>query len=390
MSLLKPLLATVFRHLVRRFPGAPSALDTARRQGAEYARQGRYDEAIDVLRDAFMLEPGHATSANLLGFCCTLARRYDEAMFYYDAALKADASHADALANAGWTATLLGRGGANGYFRRWLAMNASGLPGAESAAAQERLGLPEVTLCCVDCAYHNLAADALRATLARCTFGRALFLSDRDCHVDGVDFVEIDRITSLAAYSNFLVHGLHEHIATGHVLVVQYDGFVLNPAAWDPEFLAYDYIGPAVRFGDGRAGGIGGFSLRSRKLLTALRDDPQVRQYDAMREPYAEDIAICCAFRDVLETRHGIRFAPGDVADRFGAEAIAPTTKTFGFHNLMHLVCLYQNGFQLAGRAGDGIRITFRTDSALGAISAQRELELRGRGDIWSSFIPTG
>lgn len=372
------------------FPVARAALDDARRRGAEHAMQGRYDEAIEALRHALSLEPRHAETANLAGLCCSLTRRYDEAMRYYDAALALEPSLADALANAGWTATLLGRGDANRYFRRWLQVKALPQHGVQAVEPGDRLNLPEVTLCCVDCVYYEPAANALSASLARCAFGRALFLSDQDCAVQGVDFVPIERIASREAYSNFMIHGLHEHIPGGHALVIQYDGFVLNPGAWDAEFLGYDYIGPAVRFADGRAGGIGGFSLRSRKLLAALRDDPQVRQYDALRDAFPEDIAICCTYRDLLETRYGIQFAPGDLADRFGAEAIAPTTRTFGFHNLMHLVCFYQNGFLLPEAAADGIRVTFRADSVLGSVSAQREVELRARGDLWARHIPAG
>src|SRR5258706_1412460 len=376
--------------LTRGSPQAQSRLDAARRQGAADAQQGRYDEAIASLREALELDPRHAETANLLGLCCSLARRYEDAMRAYDAALEIAPSLADALANAGWTATLLGRGDANRYFRHWLDAKAVPQHGAPSAAPGDKLRLPEVTLCCVDCVYYEHAANALRTCLARCAFDRALFLSDRDCAVPGVDFVPIERVGSREAYSNFMVNALHAHIRGGHALVIQYDGFVLNPAAWDPEFLRYDYIGPAVRFADGRAGGIGGFSLRSYKLLAALRDDPQIQDYDAAKVSYPEDVAICYSFRKLLETRHGIRFAPGDVADRFAAEAIAPSARSFGFHNLMHLVCLYQNGFRLPEAPSDTIRITFRSQSALGEISAQRDVELRARGDSWPSFFPSG
>jgi Flp pilus assembly protein TadD len=376
--------------LLRSVPAARHALDAARRLGAEHALQGRYPEAIETLREALRIEPQHAETANLAGLCCSLSRRYEEAMRCYEAALEVEPSLADALANAGWTTTLLGRNDANRYFRRWLDLKAVPQHAARTVAPAERLGLPEVTLCCVDCVYYEHAANALRASLAGCAFGRALFLSDRDCAVPGVEFVPIDRVGSREAYSNFMIHTLHAHVPGGHALVIQYDGFVLNPAAWDPHFLSYDYIGPAVRFADGRAGGIGGFSLRSRKLLAALRDDPQVRQYDASKVNYPEDVAICYSFRNLLETRHGIRFAPGGVADRFAAEAVAPSARSFGFHNLMHLVCLYQNDFRLPESPGHDIRVTFRAQSALGAVNVQREVELRARGDVWPRFFPSG
>jgi tetratricopeptide (TPR) repeat protein len=362
-------------------------VDALRVEGAKQARAGRHGEALVALRAALVLRPEDGATANLAGLCCSLAGRHEEALAHYDRALELDAGCTDALANAGWSATLLGGGAANGYFRRWLAHLPAQVHGPETAPLGGRLALPEVSLCCVDCAYHDLAARALRTTLAGCEFGRALFLSDRDCRVSGVEFVPIDRLASTQAYSNFMIHDLHRHVGAGHVLVIQYDGFVLNPAAWDPVFLQYDYIGPAVRLPDGRAGGIGGFSLRSRRLLDALRDDPAAQAYDAARVPYAEDIAICCALRRRLEERHGIRFAPAEVADRFAAEAIAPTPRSFGFHNLMHLVSLHQNGFRLPEDPGAGIPILFRAGSALGPVLARRELELRARGDNWARFL---
>jgi tetratricopeptide (TPR) repeat protein len=375
---LKDLLATILRSL-----RSGRADSESLRAGARHALEGQYESAIAALRAAG--EPRDARSANLLGVCCSLLGRYEEALACYDAALAKEPALADALANAGWTATLLGNGKANGYFRRWLAANA--LPAHGAAPRAPRLRLQGVELCCIDCSYHDLAARALRATLARCEFDRAQFLSDRDCAVEGVAFMAIDPIRSLQAYSNFVIHGLHAHVASPHVLVIQYDGFVLNPAAWNARFLDYDYIGPAVRLPDGRAGGIGGFSLRSRRLLEALRDDPEIRRYDAEKAPYAEDIAICCAYRERLERQHGLRFAPAEVADHFAAEAIVPTEKVFGFHNLMHLVSLYQNGFRFNERPGADLRIRLSATTELGALDVQRELELRARGDAWARFL---
>jgi tetratricopeptide (TPR) repeat protein len=381
----EPVLASVAAALQMRASGSAEA---GRRLGATLAMQERHAEAIDVLRDALRHEPRHADTANLMGLCHTLCHRYEEALAWYDAALEADPALADACANAGWTLRLLGRDEANRSFRRWLTIKTAGGQAYRVPAATPKVALPDVTLCCVDSAYHGLAALALRATLGGCAFGQALFLSDRDCGVEGARFVAIDRLSSLQEYSNFMIHRLHEHVETGHVLVIQYDGFVLHPQAWDPRFLDYDYIGPAVRLPDGSAGGIGGFSLRSRRLLQALRDDPEIRRYDARREAFAEDIAICCVFRRILESRHGIRFAPADLADRFAAEAIVPSTANFGFHNLMHLVCLLENGFRLPASARDALQISFRADTLLGPIAAQRELELRARGDVWARYLP--
>jgi len=240
-----------------------------------------------------------------------------------------------------------------------------------------------VTLCCVDCSYHGLAAAALRASLARCAFAEALFFSDRDCAVEGVRFVPIARIGSSADYSNFVVHRLHEHVASRYVLIVQYDGFVLNASAWQPAFLDYDYIGATISINRRTLVGNGGFSLRSRRLLEALRDDPDIRGYDARRDPLSEDLAISDRFRPRLESRYGLRFAPERVADDFAAELKAPTLRTFGFHNLIHLVALQQRAFALPEDGGDGaVDIVFQAQSELGPIAVRRQLDLRGNDDF--------
>jgi hypothetical protein len=362
----------------------PSA-DLLRMLGALHAGEQRYDDAADALYQALQLEPRHAAAANLLGVCLSLAMRLDEAAAYYGLALECDPSLADAYANAGWNSLLVGGPEANRFFREWLA-RMRGPQGFAAAPAADRLRLEAVTLCCVDCAYHSLAADALRLTLAKCDFEEALFLSDRDCGVNGVRFVKVDPITSAAQYSNFVFHKLREYIATDHVLIVQYDGFVLNAAAWDPSFLRYDYVGAPMRTNDGYVVGNGGFSLRSRKLLDALRNDPETSRYDALRGPLHEDIAICKVYRSALETRHGIAFAPVAVADRFAAESSSPTASNFGFHNILHLVGLYQNQFRLPETAEKGtIDIAFRAQTEFGALTVPRQIEIHSKPGFWAN-----
>jgi tetratricopeptide (TPR) repeat protein len=362
---------------------AKASAKLARMLGALYASQQRYDEAVDALYQAFQLEPRHAATANLIGVCHSLMTRFEEASIYYGIALESDPSMADAYANSGWNSRLLGRPEAASFFREWLSRTQATRRPQSPGLAGGRLNLDNVTLCCLDCAYYALAADALRATLSKCDFAEALFFSDRDCQVNGVRFVPTERITSSAQYSNFLMHKLHEYIGTDYVLIIQYDGFVLNPAAWDPLFLQYDYIGAKISINKRSIVGNGGFSLRSRRLLRALRDDGEIRRYDAFREPYSEDLAICDTYRNILESKHGIRFAPEAVADRFSAELTPPSLQNFGFHNLIHLIGLYENQFELPERCADGaVEMVFRASTELGAFAARRQIELRGNDNF--------
>jgi tetratricopeptide (TPR) repeat protein len=190
------------------------------------------------------------------------------------------------------------------------------------------LELPTVTLCCVDTANPELALRALQRSRAGILFARVLFLTDRERSEPGVAVHAIAPLSSRQDYSAFVLKRLVEHIDTEHLLLVQWDGYVANPAAWRDEFLGCDYIGAkwfwhedAMRVGNG------GFSLRSRRLLAALQDPRIVLDG-------SEDETICRSFRPLLEREHGIVFATEALADAFAFEAAYPIGMPFGFHGL--------------------------------------------------------
>jgi len=367
----------------KRDPVSPQEL---RRHAAVCASQDKYEEAISALRDALEVEPHHAAAWNLMGVCLTLLLRFDEATSSYDMAAECDPSMMEAYANSAWNACLGDPAKAGASFREWLSRRRAPEPVAVGAA----LKLDNVTLCCIDCANHELAARALRFSVSRCQFGEAVFFSDRDCDVDGVRWIEVPSIASAAHYSNFLIHELHGYINTDYVLVIQYDGFVLNPAAWDPTFLEYDYIGAKIPVAGGHLVGNGGFSLRSRKLLQALRDDQDIKDYDAFRDPYQEDLAICRGFRELLVSRYGIRFAPEAVADVFAAEQTAPAAANFGFHNLIHLAGLYQNDFRVRQSRSEFVDFELQAQTDIGMLTVRRKLNLSANPAFWQARADVG
>jgi tetratricopeptide (TPR) repeat protein len=204
------------------------------------------------------------------------------------------------------------------------------------------LELPSVTLCCIDTANPLLALRALRLSAADIRFARVLMLSDRPLDASGVEVRTIAPLASRAEYSEFVLKSLFAHIDTPHVLLIQWDGYVINPAAWKHDFLACDYIGAKWFWrDDGQRVGNGGFSLRSRKLLGALQD-PRV-QLDG-----AEDETICRKFRALLEREHHIVFATEQLADDFAFEVAYPIGKPFGFHGLYNF-CRVVSPEELAG-----------------------------------------
>lgn len=201
----------------------------------------------------------------------------------------------------------------------------------------ERLELPKITVCAVDTRHPDLALQALVRCMASIRFGRAvLFTASSWQPASGpppdVEIVPLDDVNSAAAYSAFMLKGLLAHIHTDYVLVVQWDGFVVEAGNWSPAFLDYDYIGAVwPQFSDGRRVGNGGFSLRSRRLLEALQS-PDFPVY------HPEDVAICRLYAERLEQTQGMHIAPEHVADRFAVERQGVMAQAFGFHGFSNMV----------------------------------------------------
>lgn len=193
--------------------------------------------------------------------------------------------------------------------------------------------LRDVTLCAADCHAPALAARALRLSLRACTFGDALLLTDAACADAAFRTERIDRLASVDDYSRFVFKELAAHIHTPYVLLVQWDGHVVEPAAWREDFLAYDYIGARwTQFRDSLTVGNGGFSLRSRRLLQATAGDGFAWVPGA-----AEDVLVCRTYRPRLSAELGLRFAPEAVARAFSYETEEPIAPTFGFHGVLNL-----------------------------------------------------
>jgi tetratricopeptide (TPR) repeat protein len=198
------------------------------------------------------------------------------------------------------------------------------------AVSAGRVRLDDVTLCCVDTLHHEAALHAIRRSRAACDFGAVLFLTDKDIREDGVDVVTISTIERVEDYSRIIMRDLVAHIRTSHVLIVQWDGYVVDSRMWDPGFLSFDYIGAVWPFhDDDHRVGNGGFSLRSRRLMEALGSP-------GFPPRHPEDDAICRIYRPALEAR-GFRFADEATAERFSVEVGRRVGPTFGFHGVFNL-----------------------------------------------------
>lgn len=197
----------------------------------------------------------------------------------------------------------------------------------------DQLSLPQVTLLAATSVAAQATVTAMKASLQNVSFGAARFLSDQHPGPDlgCIEWRKIEPLTSRSAYSRFMLRDLGKHFSTTHLLIVQWDGYVLDAGNWDPSFLEYDYVGaPWPQFQDEYRVGNGGFSLRSRRLINAL-------QNFTSEVELPEDVVICRLWREQLQTNYGIRFAPEDLAQRFSYERTPRRGNEFGFHGVFNM-----------------------------------------------------
>lgn len=197
--------------------------------------------------------------------------------------------------------------------------------------------LSSVALCCVDTRTPALALKAMQRCMQELQFGDAILFAHPEetlltqANALRVRIVDPGTMNSIEAYSRFMLQGLAPHLNLDFMLIVQWDGFVLNPECWSDDFFRYDYIGAVwpERFSRYKVGN-GGFSLRSRKLLQALTSAD-------IKVTHPEDLSICDVNRELLENRYHVRFAPSEIAARFAYEHVRSDTATFGFHGVFNL-----------------------------------------------------
>jgi hypothetical protein len=206
------------------------------------------------------------------------------------------------------------------------------------------LKLENVTLVSVTSVNIERTIMALKYSMREINFGEAILLTDKDTSFNDVKIIKIDPLDYIG-YSKFIVYELHKFINTEFALIIQDDGFVINPRQWNSEFLKYDYIGAPFPipqsndkisyrdpFGNLVRVGNGGFSLRSKKLLSLpSKLNLEWKPYFGY---YNEDGFFAVHNKHIFEN-NGCKFSPVDLAARFSIEKETPETigvTSFGFH----------------------------------------------------------
>jgi len=195
-----------------------------------------------------------------------------------------------------------------------------------------KLSLPSVTLLCADSVNPIRSKYVLEYCKRLCDFGAVKLLTH--VPIEYEHKIEIPPLNSIVAYSIFMLTKCHEYIETDHVLIVQRDGFILNPESWNPAWLNYDYIGPL--FIEYDKVGSGGFSLRKKSLMKDISNmfpqwDWSQSEADRIQKiaGYYEDGVICLnGFNyNIAPIEEAIKFAQGGNRNPNYYEAFP-----FGFH----------------------------------------------------------
>lgn len=159
-----------------------------------------------------------------------------------------------------------------------------------------------------------------------------------------VKYIQLGDITNIDSWNKAVIYDLHKYIDTDFAMFVHGDGYVINPQAWRPEFLDYDFIGApwplpqdnySYRTPENEVIRVGNsVSIRSKRILELpSRLGLEWKSYYGNTN---EDGFLCVHNRGVLGDA-GCKFAPIEVAKFFSKEHSIPENQgleTFAFHSL--------------------------------------------------------
>jgi hypothetical protein len=143
----------------------------------------------------------------------------------------------------------------------------------------------------------------------------------------------VEPFASITDYSRYVLKDAVFISSKPFFLFVQWDSWVLTADSWTKKFLEYDFIGAVWPHHKTMRVGNGGFSLRSRRLMSVVASLADLANEGELE---IEDDFICRKARTTLEFQFGCRFAPEDIADSFSAERQGWEGVPFGFHGLLN------------------------------------------------------
>lgn len=177
--------------------------------------------------------------------------------------------------------------------------------------------LNDITLINANNINPKLAVDVLNFCSKLIKFNKIILISENapENITSNIEHVSL-QINSIPDYNKFILKDLNNYVNTSHCLIVQNDGFIINPHLWQDEFLDYDYIGAPWNLNGMRVWkrtnriGNGGFSLRSKKLLS------YTQKIDNIDYNKPEDVTNSL----IIENNKEFKYPSVDIAVKFSLE----------------------------------------------------------------------
>lgn len=186
----------------------------------------------------------------------------------------------------------------------------------------------------------------LRHCADLCVFDKVkLFSPVKDSEFETVEIPYFDA----SLYSKFCIEELRYYIDTEYCLLVQSDGFIIDPSYWTNEFLDYDYIGAPWPHHD-YAIGNGGFCLRSQKFLRATSKLSYTSHVESCPYEVAPEDWFAILHNKEHMQKEGIKYPAPELAYQFAVEHpsmikkfnpyVLETYKSFGFHGPFNVAAM--------------------------------------------------
>ena len=200
---------------------------------------------------------------------------------------------------------------------------------------KDKIKLNNVTMVAMTSVNIRATIKAMQYSMRGIQFAEVVLITDKKPLFlpKTITYKHIDKIDNIDKFNYSMVYDLYNYIDTDYALIIHYDGFVVNPEMWSEDFLKYDYIGSPwplpnpedhVTFRDinGNICRVGNsVSIRSKRLMEL--PSKIKREWKPFHGWYNEDGFICCNNKHIFE-QYGMRYAPLEVAIRFGQEAMLP------------------------------------------------------------------
>ena len=103
---------------------------------------------------------------------------------------------------------------------------------------QHKLQLPNVTLAAMTSVKVKETIKALEYSMKGIDFGEVVFVSHRKplFMPKGITYKKIKKLKCIDDFNYNMIYEMHKYINTDFMILVHYDGFIVNPEMWRDEF----------------------------------------------------------------------------------------------------------------------------------------------------------